>query len=90
MLGNEVAEGDARISQYFDGKKTDDEILFRVEISRKQLRHVLHHYDEHVSYLSRGIFRGDGVDYVHAVSDVPIPITLHGCLSLLGRRSQSW
>ena len=38
-----------RINQYFDGKKTDDEILFRADISRKQLRQVLHDYDEYVS-----------------------------------------
>jgi len=34
------------INQYFDGKRTDDEILYRAEISRKQLREVLHHYEE--------------------------------------------
>jgi hypothetical protein len=39
-----------RINQYFDGNKTDDEILFRAEISRKQLREVLHQYDEYVCY----------------------------------------
>ncbi|EIN09994.1 hypothetical protein PUNSTDRAFT_120231 [Punctularia strigosozonata HHB-11173 SS5] len=33
---------------YFDGKRTDDEILFRADISRKQLREVLHHYDEYL------------------------------------------
>jgi hypothetical protein len=38
-----------RINQYFDGKCTDDEILFRAEISRRQLREVLHVYDEYVS-----------------------------------------
>jgi nitrogen permease regulator 3-like protein len=37
-----------RINQYFDGKCTDDEILFRAEISRRQLREVLHLYDEYV------------------------------------------
>ena len=37
------------IHQYFDGKCTDDEILYIAEISRKQLREVLHHYDEYVS-----------------------------------------
>ncbi|KIY44141.1 hypothetical protein FISHEDRAFT_52427 [Fistulina hepatica ATCC 64428] len=36
------------INQYFDGKKTDDEILFRADISRKQLREVLHRYDEYL------------------------------------------
>ncbi|KAF8640295.1 hypothetical protein AX16_010190 [Volvariella volvacea WC 439] len=36
------------INQYFDGKKTDDEILYRAEISRKHLREVLHHYDEYL------------------------------------------
>ena len=37
------------IHQYFDGKCTDDEILHNADISRKQLREVLHHYDEYVS-----------------------------------------
>jgi nitrogen permease regulator 3-like protein len=37
-----------RINQYFDGKCTDDEILFRAEISKRQLREVLHLYDEYV------------------------------------------
>ena len=37
------------IHQYFDGKCTDDEILYHADISRKQLREVLHHYDEYVS-----------------------------------------
>jgi nitrogen permease regulator 3-like protein len=37
-----------RINQHFDGKCTDDEILFRAEISRRQLREVLHMYGEYV------------------------------------------
>ncbi|KAH9856642.1 nitrogen permease regulator of amino acid transport activity 3-domain-containing protein [Lenzites betulinus] len=37
-----------RIHQYFDGKCSDDEILYRAEISRKQLREVLHQYDEYL------------------------------------------
>ena len=40
-----------RINQYFDGKKSDDEILYRAEISRKQLREVLRHYEEYVGIL---------------------------------------
>ncbi|KAG6894711.1 hypothetical protein C0992_005016 [Termitomyces sp. T32_za158] len=40
------------INQYFDGKRCDDEILCRAEITRKQLREVLHHYEEYVSYTS--------------------------------------
>ncbi|KAG5340895.1 hypothetical protein C0989_012647 [Termitomyces sp. Mn162] len=36
------------ISQYFDGKRCDDEILYRAEITRKQLREVLHHYEEYL------------------------------------------
>ena len=40
-----------RINQYFDGKKSDDEIVYRAEISRKQLREVLHHYEEYVGIL---------------------------------------
>ncbi|KAF8632274.1 hypothetical protein AX15_002016 [Amanita polypyramis BW_CC] len=43
-----IAKRFALINQYFDGKRTDDEILYRAEISRKQLREVLHHYDEYV------------------------------------------
>ncbi|KAJ3874148.1 nitrogen permease regulator of amino acid transport activity 3-domain-containing protein [Lentinula edodes] len=35
----------ATTNQYFDGKTTDDEILYRAEITRKQLREVLHHYE---------------------------------------------
>ena len=42
----------SRINQYFDGKHSDDEILYRAEISRKQLREVLHHYAEYVSSIS--------------------------------------
>jgi hypothetical protein len=42
-----------RINQYFDGKCTDDEILFRAEISRRQLREVLHVYDEYVGVGTR-------------------------------------
>lgn len=41
----------SRINQYFDGKKSDDEILYLAGISRKQLRELLHHYDEYVSLL---------------------------------------
>ncbi|KAF7312225.1 hypothetical protein MIND_00235500 [Mycena indigotica] len=37
-----------RINQYFDGKRTDDEILYRAEMSRRELREVLHAYDEHL------------------------------------------
>jgi len=42
-----------RINQYFDGKHSDDEIFYRAEISRKQLREVLHHYAEYVSQVCR-------------------------------------
>lgn len=44
----EIAKRFQRINQYFDGKKTDDEILYRAKISRKQLREVLHHYEEYL------------------------------------------
>ncbi|KAF8344246.1 nitrogen permease regulator of amino acid transport activity 3-domain-containing protein [Cantharellus anzutake] len=37
-----------KVSPYFDGKKTTDEILHRTEISRKQLREVLHHFEEYL------------------------------------------
>ncbi|KAM6504449.1 Nitrogen Permease regulator of amino acid transport activity 3 domain containing protein [Amanita muscaria] len=43
-----IAKRFALLNQYFDGKMTDDEILHRAEISRKQLREVLHHYHEYV------------------------------------------
>jgi len=43
-----VARRFDQINQYFDGKCTDDEILFRAEISRRQLREVLHVYDEYL------------------------------------------
>ncbi|KAH9003055.1 nitrogen permease regulator of amino acid transport activity 3-domain-containing protein [Lactarius hatsudake] len=44
----QVAKRFDQINQYFDGQCTDDEILFKAEISRKQLREVLHVYDEYV------------------------------------------
>jgi len=43
-----VARRFDQINQYFDGKCTDEEILFRAEISRRQLREVLHVYDEYL------------------------------------------
>ncbi|KAI0767975.1 nitrogen permease regulator of amino acid transport activity 3-domain-containing protein [Irpex lacteus] len=43
-----IARRFEHICQYFDGKCSDDEILFKADISRKQLREVLHHYDEYL------------------------------------------
>ncbi|KAF5359639.1 hypothetical protein D9756_003129 [Leucocoprinus leucothites] len=43
-----VAKRFEQINQYFDGKRSDDEILYRAEITRKQLREVLHHYEEYL------------------------------------------
>ncbi|TRM70460.1 nitrogen permease regulator of amino acid transport activity 3-domain-containing protein [Schizophyllum amplum] len=43
-----IAHRFAHINQYFDGKMTDDEILYRAEITRKQLREVLHVYEEYL------------------------------------------
>jgi len=40
------------INQYFDGKRSDDEILYCADISRRQLREVLHHYDDYVRLTS--------------------------------------
>ncbi|KAJ7352602.1 nitrogen permease regulator of amino acid transport activity 3-domain-containing protein [Mycena albidolilacea] len=37
-----------QINQYFDGRRTDDEILYRAEMSRRELREILHHYDEYL------------------------------------------
>ncbi|KAL5520245.1 hypothetical protein ACEPAG_9458 [Sanghuangporus baumii] len=42
----EVAERFKRINQFFDGKKTDDEILYRADIKRRQLKEILQQYDE--------------------------------------------
>ena len=52
------------IHQYFDGKCTDDEILYHADISRKQLREVLHHYDEYVS-----------VSFHSSISNFPFRVT---------------
>ncbi|KAF9446305.1 hypothetical protein P691DRAFT_761748 [Macrolepiota fuliginosa MF-IS2] len=43
-----IAKRFEQINQYFDGSRSDDEILYRAEISRKQLREVLHHYEEYL------------------------------------------
>jgi hypothetical protein len=51
----------SRINRYFDGKCSDDEILFRAEISRKQLREVLHHYEEYVCLSVMSIHRRSGL-----------------------------
>jgi len=37
-----------RLYMYFDGKKTTDEILFRTDMSRRQLREVLHEFDKYL------------------------------------------
>ncbi|KAJ7052572.1 nitrogen permease regulator of amino acid transport activity 3-domain-containing protein [Mycena amicta] len=37
-----------QINQYFDGKRTDDEILYRADMSRRELREVLHAYNEYL------------------------------------------
>ena len=42
-----------RINRFFDGKRTDDEIMYLAEINRKQLREVLQQYDDFVSLCSR-------------------------------------
>ncbi|KAI5118724.1 hypothetical protein M0805_004522 [Coniferiporia weirii] len=42
----EVARRFQLINQYFDGKRTDDEIMYRAEIKRRELREVLQQYDE--------------------------------------------
>ncbi|KAG8756110.1 hypothetical protein FRC12_010681 [Ceratobasidium sp. 428] len=34
-----------RLRKYFDGKVTADEILYREDITRRELREVLHHFD---------------------------------------------
>ena len=37
------------VHKYFDGKTTADEIQYRCEVSRTQLREVLYAFDRHVS-----------------------------------------
>ncbi|CAL1716895.1 unnamed protein product [Somion occarium] len=37
-----------QINQYFNGKCSEDEILYRADITRKQLREVLHEYEEYL------------------------------------------
>ncbi|KAF7316927.1 hypothetical protein HMN09_00426900 [Mycena chlorophos] len=37
-----------QIIQYFDGKRTDDEILYRADMTRRELREVLHAYSEYL------------------------------------------
>ena len=39
------------IDQCFDGKKSEDEILYRAEILRKRFREVLRYYDNYVGIL---------------------------------------
>ncbi|RDB26023.1 Nitrogen permease regulator 3 [Hypsizygus marmoreus] len=53
----QIAKRFQLINQYFDGKRTDDEILYRAEISRKQLREVLHHYEEYVNTIFLSLVR---------------------------------
>jgi len=75
------------IHQYFDGKCTDDEILYHAEISRKQLREVLHHYDEYVSLffhssISTFLFRVTPwarPSIHHHLSSIGHPPRNHGC-----------
>ncbi|KAJ3516543.1 hypothetical protein NLJ89_g1047 [Agrocybe chaxingu] len=45
---SDIARRFELINQYFDGKRSDDEILYRAEITRKQLREVLHHYEDYL------------------------------------------
>ncbi|KAL0573407.1 Nitrogen permease regulator 3 [Marasmius crinis-equi] len=45
---HQIARRFELINQYFDGRRTDDEILYKAEITRRQLREVLHHYDEYL------------------------------------------
>lgn len=45
---NVVAKQFENLYKYFDGKATVDEILYRAEISRKDLREVLQEFSEHI------------------------------------------
>ena len=64
----------ARINQHFDGKRSDDEILYRAEITRKQLREVLHHYTEYVSCKSFAFFELLGAHSASLVTDISASI----------------
>jgi hypothetical protein len=59
-----------RINQYFDGKCTDDEILFRAEIPRSQLREVLHMYDEYVGITPLTSLVNIADSRAHTVTDI--------------------
>ncbi|CAE6383966.1 unnamed protein product [Rhizoctonia solani] len=47
-----------RIRKYFDGKVTADEILYREDITRRELREVIHHFDTYVLVLLLGVVLG--------------------------------
>jgi hypothetical protein len=52
MCCADVANSYYRLRKYFDGKTTADEILYREEITRRELREVIHHFDAHVSLVN--------------------------------------
>ena len=56
------------LNQYFNGKCTDDEILYKADISRKHLREVLHYYNEYVGISS---CTGFAAPDIPAVADIP-------------------
>ncbi|KAJ7650396.1 nitrogen permease regulator of amino acid transport activity 3-domain-containing protein [Roridomyces roridus] len=43
-----IARRFEQINQYFDGKKTDDEILYRADMNRRELREVLLEYNDYL------------------------------------------
>ncbi|QRV84333.1 cutinase [Ceratobasidium sp. AG-Ba] len=43
-----VAQKFHRLRKYFDGKVTADEILYREDITRRELREVIHHFDAYL------------------------------------------
>ncbi|KAG9084315.1 hypothetical protein FS749_005320 [Ceratobasidium sp. UAMH 11750] len=43
-----VAQRFHRLRKYFDGKVTADEILYREDITRRELREVIHHFDAYL------------------------------------------
>lgn len=40
-----IAQRFHKLRKYFDGKVTADEILYREDITRRELREVIHHFD---------------------------------------------
>ncbi|QRW12952.1 cutinase [Ceratobasidium sp. AG-Ba] len=56
-----VAQKFHRLRKYFDGKVTADEILYREDITRRELREVIHHFDAYAIFALAGAALGASV-----------------------------